>query len=221
MGKKRDRTSMSSSKKEKKEAKRLKKEKRKSKSSAETPVATSSSFTPFTLERVVALASLLPSELKDVTKSAENLVGLDLLRYSSVMGGVLLAYDKLVILNDGKGRIIGDLPYSHFKIQYEALLFTPKVGKRLRGIVTKSFSSHISIAVYHFFHASIQADVLNDSGYEWDEESEEWQVPSEEGVKTISIDTPISFVVDKIHEAGGILSLSASEPMPFENYDVP
>jgi len=166
--------------------------------------------TCFFEKQVVASVSLLPSDLHQTKdKGVARLLGMQLLRFSDELGGVLLAYNKLELLDHGNAFILDDSPYLHFNISYTAVTFDPAVGSNLEGKITKTYASHIALNVLHYFHASITADVLKNAGFHYDATLEQWQDKEE----TLGEGAVLSFVVSKVFEADGIMSLSGANPL--------
>ena len=64
--------------------------------------------------------------------------------------------------------------------------------------------------VHHYFNASISADKLRAAGFEYGEELEEWA--NEETGESIAKETFLNFIVERIHESGGIISIEGTRP---------
>ncbi|XP_060104603.1 DNA-directed RNA polymerase I subunit RPA43 [Heteronotia binoei] len=75
-------------------------------------------------------------------------------RYSESFQGVPVAYDNIRITNE-LGDIIDDLGAVHLDIEADFMVFTPKPGKKLVGIINKVASSHMGCLVHGCFNASI------------------------------------------------------------------
>nr|XP_056713741.1 DNA-directed RNA polymerase I subunit RPA43 [Euleptes europaea] len=78
----------------------------------------------------------------------------DLRRYSESFQGVPVAYDDIRITNE-LGDIIDDLGAIHLDIEANFIVFTPKLGKKLVGIINKVAPSHVGCLVHGCFNASI------------------------------------------------------------------
>ena len=78
------------------------------------------------------VVSLLPSTLGRNQEFVEDSIRLLLLKHSESVGGIMLAYDNVTIEagDDGKGRgwILNELPYIHYNVSCDALVFRPTVG---------------------------------------------------------------------------------------------
>ena len=68
----------------------------------------------------------------------------------------------------------------------------------------------MGILVLNYFNAMVTADQLRGAGYTFDPDLQNWV--SESGVQTISVDSKITFKVDKIHECEGTVSLEGINP---------
>lgn len=206
-------------KKEKKELKKAKKEQSSQDGSTEVPIpttpapalrtpepmSTQSRGPPTFLRKKLRLTvSLLPAGLANVLQSIEDNLRLFLLKYSDGVGGIMLAFDNVDL--DGRGEILNELPYTHYKVTCDALIFAPQPGCCLRGEVTESFPSHVSLVVHKYFNASVAASDLQAAGMEFEDDC--WYAGGQALVEGGSLE----FVVDKVHESGGIISMDGSNP---------
>lgn len=165
--------------------------------------------TCFLEKKVVSSVSLLPSDLhQSKERGVARLLGMQLLRYSDELSGVLLAYNNLKLLDDGKAFVLDDSPYLHLHVSYTAVTFQPALGASLQGKVTKSYASHIALNVFHYFHASVTAEELEKAGFSYDAAAEQWMRDD----KSLEEGAMVSFVVSKVFAVDGILSLSAVDP---------
>ena len=110
------------------------------------------------------VVSLLPSTLGRSYKCIEDSLRLLLLKHSDSVGGILLAFDKVTILSDknggkngsqgqGRGWILNELPYIHYNVSCDALVFKPTIGCTVRVV---------SFAFFHFhFHGHFAFCVFN------------------------------------------------------------
>ncbi|KAM6449660.1 DNA-directed RNA polymerase I subunit RPA43 [Liasis olivaceus] len=78
----------------------------------------------------------------------------ELRRYSESFQGVPVAYDDIKITNK-LGDIIDDIGAIHLDIEATFVVFQPKPGKKLVGIINKVAPSHIGCLVHECFNASI------------------------------------------------------------------
>jgi DNA-directed RNA polymerase subunit E'/Rpb7 len=167
----------------------------------------------FFQKKIELTVSLLPCSLGDVVKHIEDSLRMFLLKYSDGIQGILLAFDNVKLL--GKGTILDDFPHIHYDVAFDALVFCPTVGYQLTGLVTESsFHSHLSLVVHRYFNASISAEQMRQAGFEFDDGLEQWYWKDETSSGTLPLteDDPITFVCDKIHESGGIISLAGFQP---------
>jgi hypothetical protein len=79
--------------------------------------------------------SLLPGTLGRTQQCIEDSIRMMLLKYSEVVGGIMLAFENVKIEADqhgqGRGWILNELPYIHYTVTCDSLVFTPKVGARV------------------------------------------------------------------------------------------
>ena len=87
--------------------------------------ATNAMFWSKTIELSTAV---LPSGLKNLTREIEDGLASLLLKYSSILKGVLISYDNVQILDDRKGMIINELPHIHYRVLADAVVFAPEPG---------------------------------------------------------------------------------------------
>ena len=89
--------------------------------------------------------------------------------------------------------------------------------RQLKGVVNECFPSHVGMLVRSFFNAMIPAAVLNNHGYEFNYLTQKWHkhrydssIDANVNVATIGINDEISFLVEKIHECAGVISIEGS-----------
>ena len=125
------------------------------------------------------------------------------------------------------GRIVDDLPYVHYKFQFKGLLFCPNVGMKLKGQVIECTPTFITLTTNHILTTKISTEKLNQQGFfyngvtlEWtrervdtamkqdNEDEDEVLGPS----TSIYLDDTVEFIVERIHECGGYISLDGANP---------
>ncbi|GAB1598945.1 DNA-directed RNA polymerase I subunit RPA43-like [Argonauta hians] len=74
--------------------------------------------------------------------------------FSNRLNGVILAYKDLKFLTT-EGRIQGDRPFIYCKIKISYILFQPKIGSILTGIIKEIYSSHVVCVVHELFNATV------------------------------------------------------------------
>ena len=154
-------------------------------------------------QRLSMIISLLPVSLGSVKENLEDAMKGFLLKFSAGFGGILLAFQDLEVINGGKGRIIGELPYIHYEVECSALIFKPQTGVEMNGMIVESFDSHVSMIVHQYFNASITAQHLRDSGFKYDTSGCRW-VHAEDDNKTLSTNTLVRFTIERVHESGAL-----------------
>ncbi|KFO94659.1 DNA-directed RNA polymerase I subunit RPA43, partial [Buceros rhinoceros silvestris] len=73
---------------------------------------------------------------------------------SSSLQGVPVAYDNIKVLSE-LGDIYDDQGFIHLNIEADFVIFSPKKGKKLVGVINKVAPSHIGCLIHGCFNASI------------------------------------------------------------------
>ncbi|XP_029444904.1 DNA-directed RNA polymerase I subunit RPA43 [Rhinatrema bivittatum] len=98
--------------------------------------------------------ALPPRHLRTKRTGVRQELDSELLRYSDGLKGVPVAYDNIKIVGE-LGDIYDDQGYIHLSIEADFVIFCPKKGHRLVGVVNKVALSHIGCLVHGCFNASI------------------------------------------------------------------
>jgi len=189
---------------------------------------------PYQVKTILGTVALLPTSLPDVPKCIKSLLQTLLLMYDSNMGGVLLSLDDDIKLlpidykapssrgsstnnNSGLigGRIVDDLPYIHYKFQINGLLFCPSLNMKLTGQVIECTQTYITLTTHHILSTKISTEKLQDVGFYYNETSFEWEKRNDTlggPLTTIYLDDRVDFIVERIHECGGYISLDGMRP---------
>jgi hypothetical protein len=127
------------------------------------------------------------------------------------------------------GRIVDDLPYIHYHFQAKGLLFCPKIGMKLKGQVVECTSTYITLTTHHILSTKIWTEKLHEQGFFYNEMSMEWTRERETTTNTILtregddadilgpstsiyLDDIVEFVVERLLECGGYITLSGTHP---------
>jgi hypothetical protein len=135
------------------------------------------------------------------------------------------------------GRIVDDLPYIHYRFQAKGLLFCPVVGMKLKGQVVECTPTFVTLTTHHIVSTKISTDKLHQQGFFFNSVSMEWtrerdssdiipgrrmdgggECNGEEDADnlgpstSIYLDDIVEFVVERIHECGGYISLDGTRP---------
>ncbi|NXV84250.1 RPA43 polymerase, partial [Atlantisia rogersi] len=78
----------------------------------------------------------------------------ELLRYSESLQGVPVAYDNIKVMGE-LGDIYDDQGFIHLNIEADFVIFSPRKGKKLVGVINKVAPSHIGCLIHGCFNASI------------------------------------------------------------------
>lgn len=167
-------------------------------------------------KRIQVAVSVLPAAMGNIHAALEDAVRLMLLKYTDNVG-ILLTFENLKAIgnNGGYGMILDEIPNIHFQVGFDGLVFCPKVGSKLTGKVTESFPSHLGLLVLSYVNAMIPAERLHDAGFVFDSEINEWvhESPKDDDQKVVvAKDSNVEFIVDKIHEVAGTISMEGSKP---------
>ncbi|XP_005991342.1 DNA-directed RNA polymerase I subunit RPA43 [Latimeria chalumnae] len=98
--------------------------------------------------------ALSPMYLQKKKTGIHRQLDAELLKYSESLKGVPVAYDNIRIVGE-LGDIFDDQGYIHVTIEADFVIFQPKKGKKLMGVVNKVAPSHIGCLVHGCFNASI------------------------------------------------------------------
>ena len=93
---------------------------------------------------------IAPAYLGDVDLGIREQLNASLLRHVSALNGAVLAYDSLKLL-DGLGCIRNDLPHIHLPVSLRILVFAPRVGDVLSGVVGRQGIDHTVLLVHGMF----------------------------------------------------------------------
>ncbi|XP_010711100.1 LOW QUALITY PROTEIN: DNA-directed RNA polymerase I subunit RPA43, partial [Meleagris gallopavo] len=78
----------------------------------------------------------------------------ELLRYSESLQGVPVAYDNVKVVGE-LGDIHDDQGFIHLDVEADFVIFSPKKGKKMVGVINKVAPSHIGCLIHGCFNASI------------------------------------------------------------------
>ncbi|XP_063040915.1 DNA-directed RNA polymerase I subunit RPA43 [Engraulis encrasicolus] len=98
--------------------------------------------------------ALPPMHLKKKKTGIEEELNSELLKYSENLKGVPLAYDNIHLLGH-HGDIFDDQGFIHFNIEASFVVFKPKKGQKLEGVINKIGLTHVGCLVHGCFNASI------------------------------------------------------------------
>jgi len=194
---------------------------------------------PYQVKTILGTVALLPTSLPNVPQCIKSLLQTLLLMYDSNMGGVLLSLEDDIKLlpidykapsssrggsssNNNRnssgligGRIVDDLPYIHYKFQINGLLFCPTLNMKLTGQVIECTQTYITLTTHHILSTKISTEKLQEVGFYYNETSFEWERKNDTlggPLTTIYLDDRVDFIVERIHECGGYISLDGMRP---------
>ncbi|XP_030644859.1 DNA-directed RNA polymerase I subunit RPA43 [Chanos chanos] len=98
--------------------------------------------------------TLPPVYLNKKRTGIQQELNAELLKYSESLNGVPLAYDNIKVVGQ-HGDIYDDQGFIHLNIEASFIIFKPKKGQRLVGVINKVGVSHVGCLVHGCFNASI------------------------------------------------------------------
>ncbi|KAM8967106.1 DNA-directed RNA polymerase I subunit RPA43 [Pelodytes ibericus] len=98
--------------------------------------------------------ALSPKYLQKKRSGIQEQLNTELLKYSTGMEGVPVAYDNIKLVSEF-GDIYDDLGHIHVNIEADFVIFRPDYGQTLVGVVNKVAPSHIGCLVHGCFNASV------------------------------------------------------------------
>ncbi|KAI1902515.1 hypothetical protein AGOR_G00045550 [Albula goreensis] len=98
--------------------------------------------------------ALSPMYLRKKKTGIQDQLNAELLKYSESLKGVPLAYDSIKVLGQN-GDIYDDNGFIHMNIEASFVVFQPKRGQKLMGVINKVGVSHVGCLVHGCFNASV------------------------------------------------------------------
>jgi len=153
---------------------------------------------------------LHPSCIQDPTPAIERELDSKLLTFDEGLGGVVLAYDHIVVEEPcGRVRLFCDSHYLNVHLSASLTLFCPKEGSKLVGEVNFMTDASIGLLVHGTFNASIQDEAIPDSWDLGDGDGEDYWEQKSTG-KCIEIGTYVAFGVLGVTHSDNIMSIRGS-----------
>ncbi|XP_076866003.1 DNA-directed RNA polymerase I subunit RPA43 [Brachyhypopomus gauderio] len=97
---------------------------------------------------------LSPMYLKKKKTGIQEELNAELLKYSSSLKGVPLAYDGIKVVGQ-HGDILDDHGYIHLNIEASFVIFKPKNKEKLVGVINKIAVGHVGCLVHGCFNACV------------------------------------------------------------------
>ncbi|KAI2653225.1 DNA-directed RNA polymerase I subunit RPA43 [Labeo rohita] len=98
--------------------------------------------------------SLPPVHLRKKRTGIQEELNSELLKYSSSLKGVPVAYDSIKVVGQ-HGDIYDDAGFIHLNIEASFVVFKPKRGLKLVGVINKIGVGHVGCLVHGCFNASV------------------------------------------------------------------
>uniref|UniRef100_A0A8C0Y405 DNA-directed RNA polymerase subunit n=1 Tax=Cyprinus carpio carpio TaxID=630221 RepID=A0A8C0Y405_CYPCA len=98
--------------------------------------------------------SLSPVHLRKKRTGIREELDAELLKYSSSLKGVPVAYDNIKVVGQ-HGDIHDNQGFVHLSIEASFVVFKPKTGSKLVGVINKTGVGHVGCLVHGCFNASV------------------------------------------------------------------
>ncbi|XP_016112916.1 DNA-directed RNA polymerase I subunit RPA43-like [Sinocyclocheilus grahami] len=98
--------------------------------------------------------ALPPQYLRKKRTGIQEELNAELLKFSSSLKGVPMAYDSIKVVGQ-HGDIHDDQGFIHFNIEASFVVFKPKKGSKLVGVINKMGVGHVGCLVHGCFNASV------------------------------------------------------------------
>ncbi|XP_051948748.1 DNA-directed RNA polymerase I subunit RPA43-like [Xyrauchen texanus] len=98
--------------------------------------------------------ALPPVYLRKKRTGIQEELNAELLKYSNSLKGVPLAYDNIKVIGP-HGGIYDDQGFIHLNIEASFVIFRPKKGSKLVGVINKIGVGHVGCLVHGCFNASV------------------------------------------------------------------
>jgi len=145
---------------------------------------------------------LHPSRLGDISRGINEYLNRYLLTYDATLKGVILTYTGVAITTPTGGMFFNQ-PHISFDTTAKLVLFSPRIGSKLVGVVNKIGRDHIGLLVHGVFNVSITGTGLE--GLTHSEEANAWLL--EDGSDIIEVGSNVEFEVTALNTADKQLSM--------------
>ena len=181
--------------------------------------ATGSTPADSVFEEVIAshILHIAPRFLGDLLAGAKRHLDVSLLKYSHKLGGIPLCYSKIDLvpakppqddsLSIPSAVIAFDNPCVHVPVRVYWMVFSPRAGSRLVGVVNQASEQHLGLLVLNYFSAVISASHLS-AVLRWDGDEQCWT--SRTSGEILLAGQEISFEVVEVEHDGPVLTIRGS-----------
>eukprot|EP00794_Sanderia_malayensis_P016694 gene16694-18388_t len=108
---------------------------------------------------------LSPRYIGRINDGIRETLDMDVLNYSDELNGVIFAYNQVKCL-EMSACIYDETPFMYFKVTVKYIVFKPKIGKKIKGVVNKIGHGHIGCLVHDCFNAWIQKPNISSKNYD-------------------------------------------------------
>jgi len=154
---------------------------------------------------------LPPRFINNIQAGVETYLNQSLMKYVPEVEGVIVAY-RGVKYFDKYARILNEYPELHFYISTKVLVFSPKIGTNLIGVVNQVGVDHVGLLVYGLFNGSIGATNIP-TEFVHDEPQSRWRSTRDPEL-FISIGQQLRFHLIAINVSKGMVVLIGSLMSP-------
>lgn len=163
------------------------------------------SESPFHVLQCEATFSLPPAYVGRAHQGVYELLNAKLVEFDDRLGGVLLSYSNVLLRNAGSGIVGVDAPEAQFRARFEALLFKPRSGMKLRGMITHVTAGHLMLLFCSVFPVTVQRSNIHPR-YKFSESFDKY-VDEDDEDDVLKPETMVTFEV---------LELNAQSPFSME-----
>ncbi|CAI5963836.1 unnamed protein product [Closterium sp. NIES-65] len=163
-----------------------------------------------------------PSRSGNVVAGVKEQLNNSLMRYSEQHGGIVLAYSNVLLFGRTAAILTGLNPYLHVSLSARLLLFAPRPGAFLEGVVNNVGADFIGLLVLGIFNAAVPDQFMRswkhveeaaaDDGDD-DSHQQHWQ-HKEDPSHRIFVGSRIRVQVDSATGDGTLMSIRGSLDNP-------
>lgn len=150
---------------------------------------------------------LYPSRMGNVRAGVEEVLDQLLLSHCVPVGGVVLSYSD-VRLKDRLGLLLDGRPHAHFEAEAKLVVFAPKTGSALAGVVNKVGDDHVGLLVSGAFNVAVSAADMPEE-YHFDYVNQRWvpQEGADDLLPELAVDTAVPVTVRGVQNTEDYFSI--------------
>eukprot|EP01026_Neomeris_dumetosa_P076197 TRINITY_DN8157_c0_g1_i8.p1 TRINITY_DN8157_c0_g1~~TRINITY_DN8157_c0_g1_i8.p1 ORF type:complete len:390 (-),score=75.52 TRINITY_DN8157_c0_g1_i8:435-1517(-) len=151
-------------------------------------------------------------ETQDIKNGIKKRLNEFLLKYDDDLGGVMLEYSNMALIQQQMQISSNRTPYLHVEVVADATIFNPKPGKQLVGQVNHLGGDFLSVLVYGIFNAVIFSNQIR-GNFQPVPGTKTW-VNKENKKEVIKQGSIIIFEVIRIDKQGNVFGITGSMLQP-------